>query len=78
MFVINNCGGLAEWSMAADLKSVERRRSVGSNPTSSAILFEPLVQGLEPQTFDLKTPVRVRYGLPFFRDISSVGRASDF
>ena len=77
MFVINNCGGLAEWSMAADLKSVERQRSVGSNPTSSA-KNGPIVQRLGHSAFNAVTRVRVSLGLPFFRDISSVGRASDF
>ncbi len=44
-----NCGGVAEWFNAADLKSVERqvvkaiRRSVGSNPTASATLAPPVV-----------------------------------
>jgi hypothetical protein len=30
-------GGVAEWLKAADLKSVDVKASVGSNPTSSAI-----------------------------------------
>ena len=30
------CGGVAEWSKAAVLKTVEPRGSVGSNPTASA------------------------------------------
>jgi hypothetical protein len=29
-------GGMAEWLKAADLKSVDVKASVGSNPTSSA------------------------------------------
>jgi uncharacterized membrane protein YraQ (UPF0718 family) len=33
-------GGMAEWLKAADLKSVDVKASVGSNPTSSAILCE--------------------------------------
>ena len=31
-------GGVAEWSMAAVLKTVDVYASVGSNPTSSAII----------------------------------------
>ena len=31
-----NIGGVAEWSMAAVLKTVERQRSGGSNPSASA------------------------------------------
>ena len=30
-------GGVAEWSMAAVLKTVERQRSGGSNPSASAL-----------------------------------------
>jgi hypothetical protein len=30
------CGGMAEWSKAAVLKTVEGNTSVGSNPTPSA------------------------------------------
>ena len=30
------CGGMAEWLKAAVLKTVFRRRNVGSNPTPSA------------------------------------------
>ena len=33
-------GGLAEWFIAADLKSVLGHTSVGSNPTPAAILQE--------------------------------------
>ena len=33
-------GGVAEWSMAAVLKTVERQRSGGSNPSASAISVE--------------------------------------
>lgn len=32
----HNKGGLAEWSIAAVLKTVELKGSVGSNPTASA------------------------------------------
>ena len=32
-------GGMAEWSKAAVLKTVEVHASVGSNPTPSATLF---------------------------------------
>ena len=32
-----NFGGLAEWSIAAVLKTVDPKGSVGSNPTASAI-----------------------------------------
>ena len=34
-FALRN-GGVAEWSMAAVLKTVERQRSGGSNPSASA------------------------------------------
>jgi len=34
-----DCGGVAEWSKAAVLKTVDAQVSVGSNPTSSAIFF---------------------------------------
>ena len=34
--VVEIYGGVAEWSMAAVLKTVERQRSGGSNPSSSA------------------------------------------
>ena len=30
------CGGMAEWLKAAVLKTVSRKRDVGSNPTPSA------------------------------------------
>ena len=30
------CGGMAEWPKAAVLKTVSRKRDVGSNPTPSA------------------------------------------
>ena len=33
-------GGMAEWSKAAVLKTVEGNTSVGSNPTPSATIFE--------------------------------------
>ena len=33
------CGGVAEWSKAAVLKTVEPRGSVGSNPTASASII---------------------------------------
>jgi hypothetical protein len=32
-------GGMAEWLKAAVLKTVSRKRDVGSNPTPSAIAF---------------------------------------
>ena len=32
-----NFGGLAEWSIAAVLKTVDPKGSVGSNPTASAL-----------------------------------------
>ena len=36
-------GGMAEWSNAAVLKTVEGHTSGGSNPSSSAIKFNPLI-----------------------------------
>ena len=36
---------MAEWLKAAVLKTVSRRRDVGSNPTPSAILYILLVGG---------------------------------
>lgn len=36
---MNLIGGLAEWSMATDLKSVGVKASGGSNPPSSAIII---------------------------------------
>jgi hypothetical protein len=35
-------GGMAEWSNAAVLKTVEGHTSGGSNPSSSAFKFNPL------------------------------------
>jgi hypothetical protein len=38
-FQVANVGGVAEWSKAAVLKTVDAQVSVGSNPTSSAIFL---------------------------------------
>ena len=38
MYIIYRHGGLAEWSKAVDLKSIEAQASRGSNPLPSAIL----------------------------------------
>ena len=51
-------GGVAEWSMAAVLKTVERQRSGGSNPSASAKMlkirllrpdFSFWIQGIHPK-----------------------------
>ena len=39
IFILNFRGGVAEWSKAAVLKTVDVQASVGSNPTSSANIF---------------------------------------
>ena len=40
---LHSIGGMAEWSNAAVLKTVEGHTSGGSNPSSSAIHITPLI-----------------------------------
>ena len=53
-------GGVAEWSMAAVLKTVERQRSGGSNPSASATNAEN--QQIAKQTPSF-TPKNVKSGV---------------
>ncbi len=55
-------GGMAEWLKAAVLKTVSRRRDVGSNPTPSAKEFDRLQQEQDLRGVDHS----IRYHVPEF------------
>ncbi len=48
----NRHGGMAEWLKAAVLKTVSRKRDVGSNPTPSARTSRSLSENLPLSDFD--------------------------
>ncbi len=64
-------GEVAEWSIAAVLKTVELRGSRGSNPCLSAINAEN--QQIAKQTPNF-TPKNVKLGVFVFFKIDSMGR----
>ena len=64
-------GEVAEWSIAAVLKTVELRGSGGSNPSLSAINAEN--QQIAKQTPNF-TPKNVKLGVFVFFKIDSMGR----
>ena len=69
--IVKHTGEMAEWSIAAVLKTVELKGSWGSNPCLSAINAEN--QQIAKQTPNF-TPKNVKLGVFVFFKIDSMGR----